>query len=511
MRFLIFTTDCPPLPGLPTSGTALRTFGIAQGLIQNGHEVIISPPSSAMRNLDVNVPDSTRIIIEELKLNSFDSTNQKALVNKFNPDAIICGHWPALSLNTKPSQPVILDLAGPHMLERHYQKSPNQQGALLAKLTNLAQADYYIVSGDKQKNYFLSYLLRAGVENAEKRIIKIPMALSPQMPEINRKKFADAKFVFAGVFLPWQDPSAGLTQLITEIEKRKSGSLKLIGGTHPNYNIKGGVYQNLFEQLSKSSYVVTRPMVAYEKFIEEISDQTTALDLMAWNLERELAVTIRTTTFLWAGLPVIYNNYSDLSELINKYDAGWTVEAGQSLASTIEEIYTNKQVCLEKAYNAQRLAKENFLWTDSVGTLINLLSGPEQKKLNEIDIVAEYSGATEIKVSPGLPAEQVFTCRVKGLNKIEFKAENANGKIQARLLQDKKVIANKELDTNSEWCSFDFAPVKDSAGKIFTLQIEGEFSPTTSRGSYYPLHELRAEGRIIAHTSLCFRTHCCKI
>ena len=51
MKFLIFTTDCPPIDNLPTSGTALRTFGIAQGLIANGHEIVLSPPKTAMAKI----------------------------------------------------------------------------------------------------------------------------------------------------------------------------------------------------------------------------------------------------------------------------------------------------------------------------------------------------------------------------------------------------------------------------------------------------------------------------
>ena len=517
MRFLIFTTDCPPLPGLPTSGTALRTFGIAKGLEANGHEVIISPPLSAMRAIKADVPDSVKLIIEELKLNAFDSANQKEIVNKFNPDVIVCGHWPALSLNTKPSQIVVLDLAGPHMLERHYQKSPNQHGALLAKLTNLAQADFYIVSGEKQKYYFLSYLLRAGVENPETRIIKIPMALSPQMPAINNKA-SDPRFIFAGVFLPWQDPSAGLKQLVSEIEKRQKGSLKLIGGTHPNYNIKGGIYQTLFEELSKSSHVITKPMLAYDKFIEEISDGTVALDLMGWNLERELAVTIRTTTFLWSGLPVIYNNYSDLSELIKRYDAGWTVEPGQELSNAIEEIYSNPETIYKKSLNAQKLSKENFLWP-----LLNLVSGAEQFKIKEIDIIADYGQASEIKISKEQPLTQFFTCRVPGLNRIEFKLDSTDTKIKASLYnlkegthswnkENSKVLIQKEIkvEQKSEWCTFDFTPIKNSAGEVyaFSIETENEIKPATSRGSYYPLMGLFAEGKNVSHTSLCFRTQC---
>ena len=48
MKILIFTTDLPPLKGYPTSGTALRTYNLGLGLRELGHEVIISPPKSAL-------------------------------------------------------------------------------------------------------------------------------------------------------------------------------------------------------------------------------------------------------------------------------------------------------------------------------------------------------------------------------------------------------------------------------------------------------------------------------
>ncbi len=520
MKFLIFTTDCPPINDLPTSGTALRTFGIAQGLITNGHEIVLSPPKTAMAKIKSESKE-----VKELKENSFDSNNQRALIEKHQPDVIFCGHWPALSLSSKPAQPIVIDLAGPHMLERHYQKSPNQQGALLSKLNNLGLADYFIVSGNKQRYYFLSYLLRAGIENPEEKIVNIPMALSPDMPEIDLEKFNNPKFLFAGVFLPWQDPSAGLEQLVSEIDSRaienSKGNLKLIGGKHPNYNIKEKKYEKIFNKISKSKNVTQKPLMPYDKFINELSDCNVALDLMAWNLERELAVTIRTTTFLWSSLPVIYNDYSDLSELIKEYNAGWVTSPGQPLKETIAEIYSNPKSLIEKAQNARKLASENFLWDTAVRPLIEIIAGSKKQIHKEIDICVDYPDNKEIK-SKNLT--QYFTCRIEGLNKIEFKIDNSksNGKLDLKLFEcpDNKIKNENQLIKHSnikitpklDWCSLEFEKISDSAGKKYALEVKSDqdFYPIASRGCLYPLHLLESKGKKIAHTSLCFKTTCQK-
>jgi hypothetical protein len=139
----------------------------------------------------------------------FSLSNQSDLIREHNPDAILCGHWPALAMQRKPAQPVILDLAGPHLLERHYEERGSGGVALdnlvKAKLKALTIADYCIVSGDSQRYYFLSFLLRAGREDLASRLVTIPMPLPPELPQRGERS-GEVRYLFGGVFLPWQDP-----------------------------------------------------------------------------------------------------------------------------------------------------------------------------------------------------------------------------------------------------------------------------------------------------------------
>ncbi len=542
MKIVVFTTDVTPLAGLPTSGTALRTFGLIQGLKAHGHEVITSVPKSALgstlKNIDRASLDRTiQAEIDTLERCAFDGANQGALISEFAPDAILCGHWPAMTLQTKPSQAVIIDLAGPHLLERHYQGSPNQLGAIMAKMGVVGAADYYIVSGPRQRLYFLSFLLRAQVPNAEKRIVTIPMPLDPNVP--SRTAYAGPendfpRFVFGGVFLPWQDPSAALEQVAASVLERNKGSLTLIGGAHPNYPIKEGVYAKLFQELGKNPRVVTKPLLPYAQFLNELSQADVAVDLMKWNLERELAMTIRSTTYLWAGVPVIYNDYADLGELIRRYDAGWCVSPSnrEQLASVIDSIVDDPAMVQRKSENASRLARELFSWDRAVEPLLPFLSVSDRGKLRETDIIVDFPDSASFPLVDGAPVEQYFVCRIDGLSRVECRIATHGRKVSAPLTfslyevpggesgsSRRYLIAQKmaaaDAIVNNEWFALDVEPLRDSGGKTFLLRIESQStaesesaSPWAVKGSPYPLIGFYYGAKPQEHAALCLRTTC---
>ena len=119
MKVLVFTTDMPPLGDVPTSGTALRTYGFIQGLRAHGHEVVISVPKRALsgftkRFKQSNLPEAVKAEVQTLKKLAFNPYNQQDVLHKVDPDVVLCGHWPAMALRTKPSQVLINDHAGPH-------------------------------------------------------------------------------------------------------------------------------------------------------------------------------------------------------------------------------------------------------------------------------------------------------------------------------------------------------------------------------------------------------------
>ncbi|MFN8392664.1 MAG: hypothetical protein U0136_20400 [Bdellovibrionota bacterium] len=545
MKFLVFTTDVIPLPGLPTSGTALRTFGLIQGLRARGNEVHISVPKSALQGMlksfDVaSLDPQVQKQVNDLQSLAFDSSNQSRVLAEVRPDVILCGHWPAYTFQTKPSQPVIIDLAGPHLLERHYQGTPNHRGATLGKLSAVASADYFIVSGPSQRLYFLSFLLRAQVPQPEKRIFTITMPLDPNVPERDLTAVPNGfpRFVFGGVFLPWQNPAQSLERTAHALEKFGRGSLKLIGGSHPNYKIKEGVYAKLFDTLGKNPAVQTMPMLPYESFLRELSTSDVAIDLMQWNLERELAMTIRSTSYLWAGVPIVYNDFADLGKLIRKYDAGWTVSPKDqgALDAVFQEIYDDPQSVLRKSGNASRLAREVFSWDRAVQPLLEGIGVQDRIGSRELDIIVDFPDNANLTVTAERPVEQFFFSRVDGLSRIECRIATHNRNLAKPLRfslyevegthnplgpiprnAPKKLLVRREADAsqikNNDWYVLDTDPIAHSAGRTFALTIESEntspevsFAPWAVRGQPFPLLGLFHGKAAVEQTSLCLRT-----
>lgn len=542
MHVLVFTTDVIPLPGIPTSGTALRTWGLIEGLRAHGHQVTISVPKNALkgaRSLTGSQGSSEQLTaaLRELQETAFDSLNQASIIQDLRPDLILCGHWPAMTLQAKPEQPVIIDLAGPHLLERHYQGMRNHVGAVLGKLHAISCADYFIVSGPKQRLYFMSFLLRAQIDQPEKRMVTIPMPLDPHPPEHPRGNGDFPHFIFGGVFLPWQNPRHSLEQVAEALTARDQGKLTLIGGKHPNYSIDEGVYDTLFKTLSRNRRVETKPMLPYDKFVSELGAADVAVDLMSWNLERELAMTIRSTTYLWSGLPVIYNDFADLGALISRYDAGWCVPPDDSaaLGAVLDEVYRDPAAVREKSRNASRLAREIFSWDRAVEPLLQLFGTSGRGRPREVDIIVDFPDTAEFPLVSGKPVEQQFVCRLDGLSRIEcriathdvsqqqpitfslFELE-ANGAAPAsRGTLPRFLLAQQQIQgnaiKNNEWFALDVDPVRNSAGRTFILRMESEgaaqgASPWAVKGQPYPLTSFTYGGAQVDQTSLCLRTTC---
>lgn len=541
MKFLVFTTDVIPVPGLPTSGTALRTFGLIQGLRSHGHEVAVSVPQTALRSAekiaaDSDLNETALAQLRELNQLAFDATNQPGLIGQVNPDVIVCGHWPALTATTRPSQAVVVDLAGPHMLERHYQRCPNQNWAVLAKLGVLSKTNYFIVSGPTQRLYFLSYLLRAQIPEAEKRIANITMPLDPELPpERAQVSSKFPHFLFGGVFLPWQDPSFALEQLGDVLQEQQSGRLTMIGGEHPSYKLKQGVYSDLFKRFQSHPQIDTSPMMPYAKFIEKLGECDVAVDLMKWNLERQLAVTIRSTSFLWSGVPIIYNDYADLSHLIRSYDAGWCIPPHDAKAfrGVCEQIYAHPELVLQKSANARRLAQEEFSWDRAVKPLLDILGTAESKPAREVDIILDFPENAQFRITKQDPVRQFFLCRLDGLSRVEFRLATHGSRIENPVrvalhemagtdspdAQSRRVVAQEEIQPleieNNEWHQLDIPPEPQSAGATYMLSFETEenavertVSPWAVRGAPYPLLALYHGGKRVRGSSLCFRTTC---
>jgi len=368
-KVLVFSPDLLPLPGFPTVGSGLRAWGLGQGLRSRGHDVVFSMPRVAVERVRARYA-----IPPEVDALAWEPWKMHKMIERVEPDvALVCGWALADGLRQNPllAVPVVLDQHGPHVLERRYQKVGDLRGNAWQKVAALASADYFSCAGDRQLEYFQPWLSAAGWSSEQRRVRSLAMrfSLPPDPPE--RHPDDELTFVYGGVWLPWQDPTAGLLALVRQLDRRGHGKLRLFGGRHPWIEIEGGAFEKLVSTIEQSPHVVHEGQLSHGDLIGRYTRAHVALDLMQRTPERELAFTSRTAEFLWCGLPVIYNDYSELSELIRDYDAGWTVDPADAAAidAAIDEVFDDPAAVARKSENARTLAREQLDWSATIDPL----------------------------------------------------------------------------------------------------------------------------------------------
>ncbi len=302
------------------------------------------------------------------------------VIARSHAEIVIACNWPVAANIHHCPVPLVLDQHGPHLLERQYQAAfRGFDENARAKRLALSKADYFSCAGDLQRLYFLPWLMEAGFQLDDGRISSIPVSLSPDLPPHD---FSDElTFVYGGVFLPWQDPRGGLQEVLAQLRQRECGRLKFFGGKHPVYPVDTGLFEALRTQLESHPRVRVQPMVAHDDLVEAYRHAHVAVDLMARNPERELAFTTRTVEYLWCGLPVIYNDYAELSRLIREYRAGWTIDPNdpEAIRAAVNEAFERPDLVREYSRNAQRLVRERLTWDRTIEPLDAICRAPTRR------------------------------------------------------------------------------------------------------------------------------------
>ena len=117
-----------------------------------------------------------------------------------------------------------------------------------------------------------------------------------------------------------------------QVKERDLGQVKIFGTPHstsgksPEQLLISEMYKKVQSLSESSSRIDVGGYVSRDELLGIYSKASVALECMKYNLERELAFTTRTIEYLWCGLPVLYNDFSEISGHIADYDAGWAVD-----------------------------------------------------------------------------------------------------------------------------------------------------------------------------------------
>lgn len=383
-KILVFTTEMLPGFGYRTAGGGIRAWNIGQGLASRGHKVIYSIPKSLV--------DGKPNLPQEMQDAAFAEKELNAVIDRIKPEVVVCIQWHLANKLKEVAVPVAIDLFGLLMLENMYFDEFDLEHFLTAKVEAMAKADYFVCASEKQVAYFLTWLMMSGIDPKEDCIGCVPVSLSPELPE--RKVWKpDPEFVFSGIFWPWQNPFPGLNAVIETMNQQQRGQLKIYGGQHPYWKEYFIKYPNPEQELIKSDRVIYSDLILHEQLMQELLTTSVAVDVMAKNNERILAFPIRTVCYLWNGVPVIIGNYSDVSKLVEEYQAGWALDPKDTngIKKVVEQIFAQPELVKQYSQNAQKLVREKLTWDKTIEPLHQFCLLPKklEKKDSMLKRVAE--------------------------------------------------------------------------------------------------------------------------
>jgi len=377
-RVLVLTTEPLPLQGHVTTGAGLRAWGLAEGLRSRGLQVHIA----------TTAPGHSTAHVLSVKRN-----NLQQFIEAVKPDVIVMQHWGLVYALPPIEIPMAIDLAGPHLLEREFWGTADPEKDKIEKITALSRADFIICGGERQRKYFSYYLAKAGFKESVDQIPVIPFSVPPEEIEGEPKPESEMTFIYGGAFLAWQNPEKPILWLLDELEQAGKGRLLFYGGIHPTLDASSGRFSALYETLASHPRVTMKGWKPFDELVKAYAQEGhVALDLMERNAERELAYTTRTMIYLYCGLPVIYNNYSELSHLIESNCCGWCLdpEDEKGFRNLVRSLINDRAAALDLRSSARNAAKAQT-WDKTIGPLADFCQAPSRR--NSATIQVSFSKA----------------------------------------------------------------------------------------------------------------------
>ncbi len=379
-KVLVFCSDVVPLEGLPTSGGGLRSWQIIQGLEMEGFEVVYSMPRNRFlrRQFDKKIPQEH---IDRL----WDDSNQDRIIERVKPDVIVCVKPATRKWRNNHGIPVAVDFHGPDLIEFEQMAKfflPTARFTLATrKLQSVSVGDFFTCAGRRQRYYFMGFLMLAGVDISDLEIHYMPVAMPAEMPE-HEPDLERRPIIFSGGFYPWLNPMPALRILAETLNENGVGCLDIYGGSHETNPEDKAEFERFREDMSRYPSVAFHGFVSRAELLDRYRTAYVAFELMPRNAERELAFTTRTVEYLWAGVPVIYNDYGELTELIRDYDAGWLVcpTDRAAIAEVINHVQKDPDAVLRASHNARLLVKEHLVYERVIGPLAGFCRNPRVRK-----------------------------------------------------------------------------------------------------------------------------------
>jgi glycosyltransferase involved in cell wall biosynthesis len=367
MKILLITQEPPLLNEEVVSGNAVRTMQIRSALESAGHHLVqvwlSGDPSRG--------PDKSGLTFR-------NHDELQGILMKQEPAAIIVTYWELLGfLPHESSIPVVLDYVAPRTLEELYE-SPGTVRANLARLkNNLRRCDLVLVGNDMQRHLLINTMIDSGFDlRAYDPIRVVPLGAEPAEPPQSDPGRDGWLLVSGGVSWPWRKPGPWQAELENFAGANPSGfELVHFGGRYRWHDDEQG--DGSPDPGDDKGPVQFRKLKPYRQYCDFLSQRAhVGVELAEWNIEREFSQSFRSLEFLRHGLPLLCNRYLPIARLVEKYDAGWTVDDPDSLRALLSHITSDPGRWSGKSANARKLVAEALRPDVSVRPLLNWLESP---------------------------------------------------------------------------------------------------------------------------------------
>jgi hypothetical protein len=384
-RVFIISNDIVPSLGMPVAAPGLRAFGLAEGLRANGADVktlvVKGFVDRQWMRFGKSVPHPMgrdTEVIGGFRLSRYLKTHAPATVILINSNQVD-------NLGPIPGIKYVLDFFAPKMLEMLYHHSgeyPEEEISELRqrKVRAIKLADGFIVNGAKKVPYFLGWLLQADrdIRGLPFEVVNMcaPLAWSGP-PRTGPDSGGPVRFAVAGYLHSWSTLGAWVRVMERHLD-RSNASLDLMVpwhwsvSQHYEHTSRGDL-----DRLAGYGSVTTHGPMTFSNFQRFLSGIDVTIDLFQHNLEREYAMVTRSIIALACGVPVLHPPFTEVSPMIEEYDAGWLVdpEDTAALEVVISGILDDPEELRRKKENARRLASALIEPEVAVKPLVRMMEG----------------------------------------------------------------------------------------------------------------------------------------
>ncbi len=375
-KVMILTHGLYPIPGHTVSGNGIRAWGLAMGLVHNGFEVIYSTPSDTVH------PHTPR---PEVTLAPYtDKADLHSQIESRRPAVLIIGYWAYMHLIPWDIDiPLVMDLLAPWLLEAEFQETYDMEIESIDYIKCLNRADYFICCTQRQKAFHTAWLFMSGFGSKGNPLDVIPISANPELPvrsEPPQEK--NPVFLYGGVLWPWRSPQGWITILLEILADEQKGLLQLITGKYPLHEASSSGSLQLPKGPRYDGVLKQSDLLPYDEMERLYLQADVGIELSARNSEREFSFSFRVIEYLRCGLPVICNDFLEVAELIQQYDAGWVLDSSdnRALETVVKRIMSGQEDIFMKSTNARRLVREKFNCLETIQPLARFCSHPLKRE-----------------------------------------------------------------------------------------------------------------------------------